>query len=126
MSSPEEILREAVAAHLAGHLTVAEVGYSKVLRKRPTDHQALYGLGVIHYDQGARDSGIQYLLRSLQVSPDNATTWNTLGSMLVETGKLVEGKVAYQRALELSPELSEGWYNLAVCSKREGDPEEAI
>jgi len=125
MSSPDEILRDAVAAHLAGHLTVAEVGYSKVLRKRPADHQALYGLGVIHYDQGARDSGIQYLLRCLQISPDNATTWNTLGSMLIETGKLVEGKAAYQRALELSPELSEGWYNLAVCSKREGDLEGA-
>ncbi len=126
MRSTEDLLRNAVEAHLAGRLSAAEVGYNRVLRQRPTEPQALFGLGVLHYHWGAKDSGIEYVRRSLEVSPGNGQFWNTLGSMYVETGKPVEGKLAYQRATEVSPELADAWYNLAVCSRREGDLEAAV
>jgi len=126
MSSTEEWLREALAAHLASNLAAAEVGYRKVLRKRPNDHQALYGLGVINFDAGAREVGIDLLLRSLQSAPDSGVAWNALGSMYVETGRPFEGKLAYQRATEVSPEISEAWYGLAGCAIRDKDLETAV
>lgn len=126
MSSTEQVLRDAVTAHLAGHFAAAEVGYRKVLNKRPTDHQALYGLGVINFDAGAREMGIDLLLRSLQSSPDSGVAWNTLGGMYVATGKAFEGKLAHQRATEVSPELPEAWYGLALCSIRDKDLEAAV
>ena len=126
MSSPEEVLRSAMAAHNAGRLTEAEVGYSRVLRKQPTDHRALYGLGLLSFHTGAREKGIQYVVRSLESAPGNGRAWITLGSMYIESGRTAEGQGAYQRATQVAPELSDGWYNVGVCLKREGDFEGAI
>jgi tetratricopeptide (TPR) repeat protein len=126
MSSPEEILQNALAAHFAGQLTAAEVGYHRVLRLHPANAQALHGLGVIHFSAGARDQGIDCLLRSVQASPAFGPAWNTLGSMYMETDKPFEAKLAYQRATEVAPELSEAWFNLAICAKHEQDMESMV
>ncbi len=121
MPPANEALRNAIAAHNAGRLTEAEVGYSRVLRQEPDNARALYGLGLLSYHSGATDKGIQYLLRSLQSAPDQGRSWVTLGSMYSETGKPAEAKAAYLRATEVAPDLSDAWYNLAICLKREGD-----
>jgi predicted TPR repeat methyltransferase len=121
MSTPDELLRNAIAAHNAGRLTEAEVGYSRVLRKQPNDAGALYGLGLLSYHSGSRDKGIQYLVRSLQSAPSNGRAWITLGSMYSETGRAAQAIAAYRRATEVAPFLSDGWYNVGICLKREGD-----
>jgi predicted TPR repeat methyltransferase len=121
MSSPEELLRDAVAAYQAGRLAAAEIGYKRVLRKRPTDHLALYGLALLSYHAGAKEQAIDYLLRSLTFEPNIGLTWNWLGTLYIETGRLVEGKAAFKRATGLSPELCEAWCNLADCLIRERD-----
>jgi len=126
MSSPEEILQNALAAHFAGQLTAAEVGYHRVLRLHPANAQALHGLGVIHFGAGARDRGIDCLLRSVHASPEFGPAWNTLGSMYMETDKPFQAKLAYQRATEVAPDLSEAWYNLAICARQEEDREAMV
>lgn len=126
MPAPDEDLRHAMAAHNAGRLTEAEVGYSRVLRKRPDDAGALYGLGLLSYHSGSRDKGIQYLVRSLQSAPSNGRAWITLGSMYSESGKAAEALAAYRRATEVAPHLSDGWYNVGICLKREGDLDAAV
>src|SRR5262249_16754160 len=110
----------------AGRLTEAEVGYSRVLRQNPNDARALYGLGLLSYHSGAKDKGIQYLTRSLECVPANGRAWITLGSMYAETGRTTEAKSAYGRATQVHPELSDGWYNVGICLKREGDFDGAI
>ncbi len=119
MSSPEELLRHAVAAYQAGRLGEAEVGYQRVLRVRPTDHLALYGLALLSYQTGAKEQAIDHLQRSLAFEPNIGLTWNWLGTLYIETGRLAEGKAAFQRATGLSPELCEAWCNLADCLLRE-------
>jgi predicted TPR repeat methyltransferase len=126
MSVPDETLRSAIVAHNAGRLTEAEVGYSRVLRRNPSDARALYGLGLLSYHSGFKDKGIQYLARSLECAPGNGRAWITLGSMYVESGRAAEAKHAYGRATQVAPELSDGWYNVGICLKREGDFEGAI
>lgn len=121
MPTPDEALRNAIAAHNAGRLTEAEVGYSRVLRSQPNDAGALYGLGLLSYHSGSRDKGIQYLVRSLDNAPSNGRAWITLGSMYAETGKAAEALGAYRRATEVAPFLSDGWYNVGICLKRVGD-----
>lgn len=120
MPAPEEALSNAVAAHNAGRLTEAEVGYRRVLRGQPNDAGALYGLGLLGYHSGSRDKGIQYLVRSLQSAPSNGRAWITLGSMYSGTGKAAQALAAYRRATEVAPFLSDGWYNVGICLKREG------
>ncbi|HWG29388.1 MAG TPA: tetratricopeptide repeat protein [Steroidobacteraceae bacterium] len=121
MPTAAEHLHNAIAAHNAGRLTEAEVGYSRVLRRQPNEARALYGLGLLSYHSRSRDKGIQYLVRSLQSAPRNGRAWITLGSMYSETGKAPEALAAYRRATQVAPELADGWYNLGICLKREGD-----
>jgi len=125
MSLADEALRNAIAAHNAGRLIEAEVGYSRVLRRQPNEARALYGLGLLSYHSGAKDQGIQYIVRSLESAPHNGRGWVTLGSMYLETGRASEAKEAYRRATEVTPDLSDGWYNVGICLKREGDFEGA-
>jgi len=126
MSSPEEILQNALAAHFAGRLTAAEVGYQRVLRSHPNNAQALHGLGVIHFGAGAKDKGIDSVLRSVRAAPEFGPAWNTLGSMYMETDRPFEAKLAYERATEVAPELSEAWFNRAVCAKHDKDMESML
>ncbi len=126
MSSLDEDLRIAMTAHNAGHLATAEMGYSRVLRKHPGEYRALYGMGLLDFHAGAKDKGIDYLLRCLQSAPTYGIAWNTLGSMYMELGRMTEARAAYLRATEVVPDFSEGWYNLGICSRREGDLEGAV
>lgn len=126
MKSADALLRDAAADHGSGRLAAAEIGYRRVLRKRPGDHQALYGLGVLSVHAGAKAQAIDYLLRSLVADPNDSRAWNWIGALYVETGRAVEAKAAFKRATELSPEHPEGWCNLANCFRREGDLEGAV
>src|SRR5690606_26527567 len=47
-------------------------------------------------------------------------------SLLMSVGAAEEAKRAYQRVTETAPNLGEGWYNLAICLRNEGDFEGAI
>jgi len=122
MSSPEDsMLRSAMAAHHCGRLTEAEVGYHRVLRKRPNDPHALYGLGLLSFHAGALAKGIELVQRSLVHAPLHGRAWITLGSMHIAAGHKAEAKSAYQRATQVAPQLSDGWYNAGICLKNEGD-----
>jgi len=125
MRSPDDILREAVAAYQAGRLSEAEAGYRQVLRQRPTSHLALYGLALLSYQAGARAAAIDYVRRSLNFEPKVGLTWNWLGTLYIETGQPDEARMAFRRATEVSPDLGEAWCNLADCQLRDQDADGA-
>lgn len=127
MSSPDDTaLRAAIEAHNAGRLTEAEVGYRRILRKQPNDPGALYGLGLLHFHQGAVGTALQHISQSLKVAPGNARAWNTLGSMYMSIGRVSEARNAYDQATKAAPTLSEAWYNLAICQRKEADIDGAV
>lgn len=119
MSSTEEMLRKAVAAYQAGRLAEAEAGYQAVLRQQPRSHLALYGLALLSYYAGATQQAIDYVRRSLAFEPNVGLTWNWFGTLCIQTDRLAEGKAAFKRATELSPQSGEAWSNLAHCLFRE-------
>jgi predicted TPR repeat methyltransferase len=127
VSSPDDTaLRAAIQAHNAGRLAEAEVGYRRVLRKQPNDPGALYGLGLLHFHQGAVGTALEHISQSLKVAPGNGRAWNTLGSMYMSMGRASEAKNAYDQATQAAPTLSEAWYNLAICQRKEGDIDGAV
>lgn len=121
MKSADEMLREAVVAYQAGHPATAEVGYRRVLRKRPNDHLALSGLALLSFQAGAKQEAIDYMVQCLKSEPNIGLSWNFLGTLYVATNRPFEAKAAFTRATELSPELGEFWCNLAGCTRDEGD-----
>jgi predicted TPR repeat methyltransferase len=45
---------------------------------------------------------------------------------LISAGRGSEAKHAYQRAIDVAPQAGEGWYNLGICLRDEGDIDGAV
>jgi predicted TPR repeat methyltransferase len=125
-SSIDDDLRQAMIAHRAGRLVEAESGYRDVLSRRPADARALHFLGLLRFHRGERESGIEHITRSLERDPSSARAWNALGGMFIAVARLAEAKQAYRKSTELAPHVAEGWYNLGICLRNEGDVEGSI
>jgi predicted TPR repeat methyltransferase len=126
MQQLDDVLREAMLAHRAGRLAAAEVGYHRVLKQRPGDARALHFLGLLTFHQGDLEGGIRLLTQSIESEPLNARVWNALGSMFIAADKPEEARRAYQQSTEVAPDVAEGWYNLAICLRNEGDVDGAL
>ncbi len=126
MPAPDDDLRESMAAHKGGSFTEAEAGYRRVLEARPADPKALYYLGLLQFHRGDTEGAIELVRRCLGYAPSNAPAWNTLGGLYVAAGRNVDAREAYGRATLVAPALGEGWYNLGICLRDEGDVEGAL
>lgn len=125
MPTPDPVLAAAIAAHQAGRLKEAEVGYRRVLRKRPKDPDALHFSGLLRFHQGEGVKAVELIMRSLGQAPDNPHAWNNLANILSLQDKTAEAKEAYRRVTLLAPAMAEPWYNLGICLRDEGAFDEA-
>ena len=57
---------------------------------------------------------------ALQREPDCASAWETLGTILVQRGALVESCACYEKAVQIDPSLWQALNNLAVTLDRLG------
>ena len=123
---PDSTLAQAMAAHKDGRYSEAEAGYRNVLRQQPGDPKALYYLGLLHFHRGEIAAALNCVQQCLARAPGNAHAWNTLGSMLIADKRSVEAKEAYRKVTAVAPSMGEGWYNLGICLRDEGDFDAAI
>lgn len=119
------LLESAQAAHREGRLEQAEALYMACLADNPRDPDALHFAGILRFQAGRQQEGIGDVRASLQVAPGNPHAWNNLGNMLAADDPH-EAIAAYQRAVELAPELVQGWYNLGVLHRRVRNIEESV
>lgn len=121
MTTPDPLLQSAIAAHQAGRLKEAAVGYKGVLRRRPQDPDALHFSGLLHFQQGDGIKAVELIMRSLGHAPGNPHAWNNLGNILSTQDKITEAKEAYRRVTLLAPAMAEAWYNLGLCLRDAGE-----
>lgn len=121
-----DVFRDAVVAHRAGRLAEAEAGYREVLRRHPGEPKTLHFIGLLQFHGGDLEGGIESLLHSLRRDPRNARAWNDLGGMFMAVARKAEARDAYQRATQAAPANADGWYNLGICLRNEGDVDGAI
>jgi Tfp pilus assembly protein PilF len=84
----------------------AHKNFEESLRYNPNQFNAWLGLGLLAEKQGKLDEAITDLSRSAEVQP-TAQAFFELGRMLAQTGHIPEAVDAYQRALKISPDLTE-------------------
>jgi len=75
-------LARAFAFHRSGDLAKAQVGYNKVLKKRPNHFDALYMLGLSEYQSGNSQSAERLFRQALLVDPRSVTVRFALGTVL--------------------------------------------
>src|SRR5271167_2034367 len=116
----------AIAAHKAGNLPLATIGYMKILRARPNHPDALHFLGMLRFQQGDHAAGIALVERSVKADAENPHAWNNLGNMRMAKDDAGGAREAYERATSLADGLPEAWYNLGLISRRQRDFEAAV
>lgn len=123
---PGSIFARAQNAHRHGRFEEAERGYDEILKSAPHDPDALHFLGLLKFQTGRRDEGVDLTRRSLENAGNNSHAWNNLGNMLVALDQPAEAIEAYRRATTLLPELVQAWYNLGICYRRNKQIAESV
>lgn len=120
------LLMRAIEAHKGGRFAEAEAGYRRVLRRRPSDADALNFLGMMRVQTGKIGEGLELLRRSVKSQPRNPHAWTNFGNALTASGALEEAHQAFSAASELAPTMAEAWFNRGTCARRLKRAEEAL
>jgi predicted TPR repeat methyltransferase len=113
-----ETLLAAQSAHRDGRFAEAEKLYQACLEREPQHPDALHFAGMLAFQTGRREQGVQGVRASLAVAPQNPHGWNNLGNMLAAADDEPGAIDAYQRATSIEPGLVAGWYNLGILLRR--------
>jgi len=89
---------------LSGDTDGARKAYEQGLAINPANTEILYGLGELYTEGGELDKGLTLLNKLLELKPDYAMGWATLGDNYLKRGNYAEAERAYQQALTIQPE----------------------
>jgi predicted TPR repeat methyltransferase len=126
---PAEVMRlllAAQSAHRQGLVAEAESLYGACLAGSPRNPDVLHFYGMLQFQVGMREQGLQRVRESLDVEPCNPHAWNNLGNMLVASDDADGAIEAYRRATALEPRLAVGWYNLGIVLRQMRRIEECV
>ncbi|MGO8836992.1 MAG: tetratricopeptide repeat protein [Limisphaerales bacterium] len=93
----------------------------------PSDHRALYyiGLGLCGLGQFAQAEAAYR--HALTINPTDARVWNNLAGLLYEKlQRPAEGVRCLERALKINPDHKQSWSNLATMVGRLGRHQQAL
>lgn len=120
------MLGEAIAAHRAAQLDVAEALYRKALQRQAGQPDALHFLGVLCHQRNRSEEGIRLIRMALRTVPLHADAHNNLGNIHKECGQLAEAEACYRSALACQAQHHDALSNLALVLDVQGRLEEAL
>lgn len=108
--------------------TVSWGGYSDIpdpwvwtVMEQSFDASQLSNNGGMVAFSGDMDRGLRMIERAIRLSPDDGMLHYQLGNLLRQIGRDDAAKAAFTRCTELNPEFSDGWFNLLMIAKKEGN-----
>lgn len=121
-----DLLQNAVALHHAGNLPAAAAAYESALARRPSDPQALFGLGTLRLQQGDLTAAEALLKKSLRGAPLYPPALVNHGIALTQLNRLTDAARSFDRAVALSPNDASAHANRAALWLRLARPAEAL
>lgn len=106
-------------------MDVAAEIYRRVLEVWPECPDALHFSGLLAFQRGNFDEGMNLISRSLEFAPEHPDFWNNYGNILKARDKVPEASAAYRRAIALRENFADAHNNLGTTLVREGDTEAA-
>jgi len=92
----------------------------------PGNSHVHYMLGLLHSDTGRPLDTLNALDASIRLDGANAKAHNNRGSVLQILGRLEDAAKAFQRAMDLAPELDLPYVNLGKLREQQGRIEDAV
>jgi tetratricopeptide (TPR) repeat protein len=87
---------------------------------------ALNALGIAYARNGRAADALSTFARSLDIDPGNAMTFENIGAVHLDAGRLPDAQRAFEQAIASNAESSQGHAGLAMVAIRRGDRKTAI
>ena len=123
----EDLLDKGNQARDARNFTEAESAYNEVLKLKPRDARAAYGLGNIYSDQQRWDDAEAAYRNSVAWGPTNADAHVALSVILVQprTGgdnakRFADAEAFARKSVQIDPKNAVGWDRLGVALQARG------
>src|SRR6185503_9726299 len=123
----EELLEKGNAARDGRKFTEAEESYKEVLKLKPRDARAAYGLGNVYSDQQRWDDAEAAYRNSVTWAPTDADAYIALSVVLVQprvdgdnAKRLADAETFARRSVQIDPKNAVGWDRLGVALQARG------
>jgi len=113
--------------HAMGRKKEAEAEYQKVLRLSPNHAMALNNLAYLYLEENrSLPQALRYATRAFMLAPQDDAIRDTLGYVLLKSGRIDQGMKMLKKASESSPKNPSILYHLALAYKANGDASKAM
>lgn len=123
----EELLEKGNEARDARNFVGAEDSYKEVLKLKPRDARAAYGLGNVYSDQQRWDDAEAAYRNSIAWAPNNADAYVALSVVLVQSHaggdnakRFAEAESFARKSVQIDPKNAVGWDRLGVALQARG------
>ena len=123
----EDLLDKGNEARDARNFSEAETAYNEVLKLKPRDARAAYGLGNIYSDQQRWEDAEAAYRNSVAWGPTNADAYVALSVVLVQprTGgdnakRFADAEAFARKSVQIDPKNAVGWDRLGVALQARG------
>jgi protein O-GlcNAc transferase len=97
--STKAALDTAIHAFQSGQLPQAKLAFEQVLRLDPKEPDALHSLGLILFQLGEQEKGLQLVTQSTKVRPKHPETHYNLGVMHQRLGQFAQAESSFRQVL---------------------------
>jgi predicted O-linked N-acetylglucosamine transferase (SPINDLY family) len=119
-ASVQALLEEGVAHARAERMGEAERAFLEVLRREPSNADALNLLGLIAYRRTHYDTALAYFDDALRSRGDVADFHANRGLALQDLGRAADAEAAFRRAIALAPGVQRYWSMLLFLLSQAG------
>ena len=105
---------------------LAEKLFGHHLRRRPNSPEGVNNLACALRDQSRFADAIETLRPAIYAAPENPLLWNTLGTVLCESGDMAQAEMFFDEALRLDPAMRNARYNRVQTKLSRGDLDGAL
>ena len=122
----EALLRTARQAHASGNLPEAARIYAEILRGNSKNFDALYALGIVHFDRGGFDDARRILAEAVKLNPRSADALFAHGYALQKLNRHSQALAAFDSTLALDGEYDLALFRRADALRSLGRPRDAL
>lgn len=108
---------EAVGLHRKAKFTEASEAYQRILDNEPENADVLNYFGMLEFQRGNTDRGIELAEGCLAVDTNHASGCNNLANMYLSTYRVDEAEHYYRKSIDMDAQAVEPLYNMAVIEK---------
>ena len=109
-----------------GMKDLAEQLFRRYVEAHPTAWHAMGNLATAIRDQGRAAEAIEVLRAAIKGDPNDATLWNTLGTVVSEQSDHPTAMIFFDEALRLAPDFAQARYNRGNTLLEMGETQDAL